>query len=484
MKFIDWFAGVGGVRLGLEMAGHTCVGWCEYDKFAQTSYRAEYNPDAKGEWFANDIRTVSAMELPKADLWCFGFPCQSISVAGKQDGFYKKNGEIQTDIEEGEQTRSGLFFEIVRLLRELPKEDRPQWLLAENVKNLLNIEGGWIFAKCLVALGEIGYVCEWQLFNTRYSYIVGDNESRTVILVPGVPQNRERIFLLGRRIGTGCERKVFPIARANEEDCTQLSQIGRLKTTGNGFEGESGAAWPNPNRMRVYDTDGIAPTLNCCKGGGLEPHIVAGVNEVGYSVSKDGKKIQSGHVYGTDGVAPTLTTGTGGNHEPHIVEQIPMNDVDGISRTIHAGYGRASVTNFMGNSREQYPCVTVVGNKNPCGHGNGGNIYDSQGLSPTICCGDKSNTFISVKAVLTPDRIEKRQNGRRMKEDGEPMFTLTAQDRHGIAIEIGHEISKDGNVMQSSKVFDDKGSAPTLCAGHGSTIPNIVVKDEADSCSD
>ena len=111
MKFIDFFAGVGGFRRGMELAGHECVGFCEFDKFATASYtsmhlltqeqrefldkmplkqrqkeilKEEYR---NGEWYANDIRRVYAGDIPKADCWCFGFPCQDISVAGKQLGF-------------------------------------------------------------------------------------------------------------------------------------------------------------------------------------------------------------------------------------------------------------------------------------------------------------------------------------------------------------------------------------------------------------
>lgn len=127
MKFVDFFAGIGGMRLGLEQAGHECIGWCEFDKFAQQSYRTIHNTE--GEWFANDVSTVRPYDVPKADLWCFGFPCQDISVAGKQAG-----------LEGGK--RSGLFFEIMRLLAGRKEKDRPEWLLVENVKNLLSIGGG------------------------------------------------------------------------------------------------------------------------------------------------------------------------------------------------------------------------------------------------------------------------------------------------------------------------------------------------------
>lgn len=126
MKFIDFFSGIGGFHSGLERAGMECVGWCEFDKFAQASYRAMYDTD--NLWFGNDVTKVKGKDLPKADLWTFGFPCQDISIAGKQKG-----------IKEG--TRSGLFYEIMRLLDEC-KENKPKWIMCENVKNLLSIDGG------------------------------------------------------------------------------------------------------------------------------------------------------------------------------------------------------------------------------------------------------------------------------------------------------------------------------------------------------
>lgn len=166
MKFVDFFAGIGGMRLGLERAGHKCVGFCEFDKFARQSYTAMY--DTKGEWTSSDVRTVKPYELPAADLWCFGFPCQDISVAGKQKG-----------LQAGK--RSGLFYEIMRLLAGRRKEDKPRWLLVENVKNLLSIGNGFDFARLLLELGGLGYSCEWQVLNSKDF---------------GVPQNRERVFVV------------------------------------------------------------------------------------------------------------------------------------------------------------------------------------------------------------------------------------------------------------------------------------------------
>ena len=84
MKFIDFFSGIGGFHTGLEKAGMKCIGWCEFDKFAQASYRAMYDTD--NLWFGDDVTKVKGKNLPNADLWTFGFPCQDVSIAGKQKG--------------------------------------------------------------------------------------------------------------------------------------------------------------------------------------------------------------------------------------------------------------------------------------------------------------------------------------------------------------------------------------------------------------
>lgn len=148
MRFIDFFAGVGGFRRGMELAGHECVGHCEIDKYAEASYRSMHtiteaqrsvlatmpaqqrrNEILKGEylngeWYADDIRSVRHSDPPEAECYCFGFPCQSFSIAGHRRGF--------------EDTRGTLFFEVMRIA----KERQPKILFAENVTGLLNHEGG------------------------------------------------------------------------------------------------------------------------------------------------------------------------------------------------------------------------------------------------------------------------------------------------------------------------------------------------------
>lgn len=361
MKFIDFFAGIGGFRKGMEMAGHECVGFCEFDKFATASYtsmhlikeeqreflnkmplkqrqkeilKEEYR---NGEWYANDIRRVYAGDIPKADCWCFGFPCQDISVAGKQLGF--------------QGNRSSLFFRVMYLIGQLEEENRPTYLFIENVKNLLSVNGGWDFARLLIEMEQGGYDAEWQVLNSKDF---------------GVPQNRERVFIIGHLRGRSTS-EVFPIQGTDGEN--SISIIGH----------------------------------------------------------RDGYR-RNTQVFAPDGITEALDTGQGGGRGHHV--GIPM----------HCSLKNGIVS------------------KTDCSHTLMARDY--KGI------GNQEMTAIAIP-ILTPDRAEKRQNGRRFKENGEPMFTLTGQDRHGVAIEplgiirnvrteYGKEIRKEyeaGNIDISRHEF-------------------------------
>ena len=216
LTFLDFFSGVGGFRHGLELAGMKCIGFCEKDKFVRKSYEAMY--DTKGEWFHDDITTIDPLRLPKADLWCAGRPYQNVSIAGKRVGLY---GE-----------RSGLFFTFVELIKSQKEEDKPEWVLLENVKGLLSSGGGRDYLDYLSILDESGYDLEWQVFNSK-DY--------------GVPQNRERIYTIGHLRRKG-RRKVLPLSRESGSHLKQL--VGGMQS------------------YRVYDPSGIATTL-VGEGGGL-----------------------------------------------------------------------------------------------------------------------------------------------------------------------------------------------------------------------
>ncbi|NRG76037.1 DNA cytosine methyltransferase [Streptococcus suis] len=263
MKFLDLFAGIGGFRLGMERAGHECVGFCEIDQFARKSYKAIHNTE--GELEFHDITRVtdeSVRGIGRVDVICGGFPCQAFSIAGKRAGF--------------EDTRGTLFFEIARFASIL----RPKYLFLENVTGLLNHDNGNTFETILGALDELGYDAEWQVFNSKNF---------------GVPQNRERAFIIGHLRGAG-GRAIFPFGGVDEEASTyKPRRVGNINPSGNGMNGE------------VFASDGLAPTLTTNKGEGIK---IVGVMQPNFN--------QSGCVYDPEGIAPTIRTMQGGGLEPKI----------------------------------------------------------------------------------------------------------------------------------------------------------------------
>lgn len=181
MNFIELFAGIGGFRLGLENTGHKCVWSNEWERRPREIYNHNFGelPDDR------DIRDVHGRELPKADLLVGGFPCATFSVAGGQTGM---------SIED---TRGTLCFEMFRIVQ----QRRIPFLLLENVKGLLFNDNGRSLGVILKSLDEMGYDCQWEVLNTANF---------------GVPQHRERIFLIGHLRGEP-RPKVFPIGREGKK---------------------------------------------------------------------------------------------------------------------------------------------------------------------------------------------------------------------------------------------------------------------------
>jgi DNA (cytosine-5)-methyltransferase 1 len=354
MRFIDLFAGIGGFRLGMEALGHECVGFVECDPFcekckkitkhifsgernlticaecgkkkrqhARFSYDAIHNPGE--EWTAYDIRDVTDNDLgilrgKGIDVICGGFPCQAFSVAGKRGGF--------------NDTRGTLFFEIARFAQQI----KPRFLFLENVKGLLSHDQGNTFGTILNTLDELGYDAEWQVLNSKNF---------------GVPQNRERVFIIGHLRGFG-RREVFPIGRTDQA------------------------------------TD-------------LPIEIIA---------HRDGYR-RNTQVFSPDGITEALDTGQGGGRGHYVVEYDRKN---GIGKELDIAHTLNS-SDWRGLNRNQKQNAVAI-------------------------------------PVLTPDRAEKRQNGRRFKEDGEPMFTITAQDKHGVMIKEatkqGYDIAYPGDSINYS----------------------------------
>jgi len=212
MKYISLFSGIGGFEEGIKQAyedyvtqkgeeargqniqssrdkssstefvwdggrtSPTCIGCSEIDKYAIQVYEKHFNHKNYG-----DITKIQPENLPDFDLLVGGFPCQSFSIAGKRGGF--------------NDTRGTLFFEIARII----KEKQPRLLLLENVKGLLSHDQGNTFTTIISTLDELGYDCQWQVLNSKNF---------------GVPQNRERVFIVGNRRGTK-RPNVFPLNYEN-----------------------------------------------------------------------------------------------------------------------------------------------------------------------------------------------------------------------------------------------------------------------------
>lgn len=281
MKFLDFFSGIGGFRLGMEMAGHECIGHCEKDKFANRSYVNMHKPK-EGEWYGTDITKVRASELPRADAWCFGFPCQDISIAGEQTGL--------------KGARSGLFYTVLDLNKSQKEENKPPILFIENVKNLLSVNDGWDFTNILISLDEAGYDAEWQVLNSKNF---------------GVPQNRERVFIIGHLRGRS-RRKVFPIGGS-----IATSSIKVIGTT------KSDTAQGTNCRSWVHGTNGIMGALTSTDYKQPKQVLVNDVailrsvrTEYGRAIRKD---YESGNIQEsrhnmtmleprTDGISNTITT--------------------------------------------------------------------------------------------------------------------------------------------------------------------------------
>ncbi len=160
-RVASFFAGIGGFDLGFEEAGFKIVGQCEIHKFCSSVLKHHWPATA----FAQDISVASPNEIPDAEIWCGGFPCQDLSVARGSLGRHGLNG-----------SRSGLFFK----LAELAKRKRPRVILIENVHGLLNSNNGQDFAELLRTLGSLHYAVSWRLLNSRYF---------------GVPQSRPRVYI-------------------------------------------------------------------------------------------------------------------------------------------------------------------------------------------------------------------------------------------------------------------------------------------------
>ena len=251
MKAFSMFSGIGGFELGIQMASEDIelIGYSEIDKYAIQVYEKHFS----GATNYGNATTIDGEQLPDFDLLVGGFPCQAFSVAGKREGF--------------NETRGTLFFDIARIL----SDKRPRYLVLENVKGLLSHDEGKTFQTILRVLADLGYGVEWQVLNSKdYS----------------VPQNRERVFIVGH-FGNRSPRKVFPITENVRETSIVTGKDISYSLDANYYKGTNTL---DKNRRQLVATPVLTPELN--------------------EITK--AKSQGSRVYDSDGLATTLRSEGGG----------------------------------------------------------------------------------------------------------------------------------------------------------------------------
>ena len=344
VRFLSLFSGIGAFEKSLDNLGipYELVGFSEIDKYAVKSYCAVHGVEESMN--LGDITKVDVDKLPKdIDLITYGFPCQDISLAGKQKGLFNEDESL---------TRSGLFFEALRII----EATKPRIAIAENVKNLTSKTFAEQFKIVLDSLEEAGYNNYWQVLNAK-DY--------------GIPQNRERVFIISIRKDIDDGKFTFPepvplelrlkdmledevdekyyidtekinqfvknnpqiditkpvLGTCHERNDLSFATRDRVYNTGMESPTLTATMYKDPPKIMtagrinssqdgvVVDPNGIAPTHTA--GHGNTPKII----QVGqmYGTEKEPNP-QAGRIYSADGISPTMDTCSGGNRMPKIVE--------------------------------------------------------------------------------------------------------------------------------------------------------------------
>ena len=304
IRYADLFGGVGGFRLGIERAEDSkirkiqqiesgqssikseeqcgmcnnrklsCVFYTDIDKYSVQTYNKNFGEQHE----ATDIRTIKEDSIPDIDMLCGGFPCQAFSIAGKRRGF--------------EDTRGTLFFEIARII----KAKRPKIVFLENVKGLLNHNKGQTFSVIIQTLSELGYDVQWMVLNSKFF---------------GVPQNRERVFIIGSIRGTS-KPEILPFNKDVGETNIQVA----------GYLNEDGWDKRNECIRRIYNPEGCCSTIPTGQGGGVMPKIL----QIGTRLDSNSgtQPFQQDRVYDSSGVSPALQQGLPeGGHKVSIMRGRP-----------------------------------------------------------------------------------------------------------------------------------------------------------------
>lgn len=358
MRVFSTFTGIGGFELGIDHAAELLnkkvehIGYSEIDKYAIQVFEKHY----KGVKNYGDITKIKAEELPDFDCLVGGFPCQAFSIAGRRKGF--------------EDTRGTLFFDLARILQ----AKQPRLFVFENVKGLLNHDSGRTFKTIITTIDELGYDCQWQVLNSKDF---------------GVPQNRERVIIIGHLRGTP-RPEVLPITRINSE-------------TAINYENKS---FIDLSMKKAMLTD-QARTLQAryAKGYSNRTAETSGVIIGTLRTHKDG----NGFREMKSGIAPTIPARAreDGSGQPVVL----------VPEATKKGYAEATIGDTINLSQ-------------PNSKTRRGRV--GKGIANTLDTGMHQYT---VQPVMTPDRANKKQNGRQIKPAGEPTHTLTATDKHGVMVD-------------------------------------------------
>lgn len=253
VRFIDLFAGIGGIRLGMEKQGFQCVFSSDINAECQKTYSANF-----GEYPAGDITLINEKDIPDHEILCAGFPCQPFSISGKQKGF--------------EDTRGTLFFDICRIIN----EKKPPVVFLENVKHLVHHNHGKTLNVILRQLEKMGYSVSWNILNGADF---------------GVAQNRERIIIIGHLNGNE-----FDFSKIQKSERKMLTEF--LDTDGE-FE------YLEPSEYTLLDNPKQQPHSGLIFAGYRNKAIrKAGVRPGTEHLSRVHK--QPNRIYSVKGIHPTL----------------------------------------------------------------------------------------------------------------------------------------------------------------------------------
>ena len=342
IKILSLFSGIGAFeraccRIGLDWE---LVNYCEIDRWASLSYSMVNQ--CSESLNLRDVRAVTAETVRdrQVDLITYGFPCQDISIAGKQQGFVNDSGES---------TRSGLFFEALRIIKEL----RPRYAIAENVKALTSAKFKTEFATVLSSLEEAGYNNYWRVLNAK-DY--------------GIPQNRERVFIVSIRKDADEGDFQFPdkeplMFRLRDmlEPAESVDEKYYLSTEREGVRrliAELEARYSLP-AVRIGETPALCQIGNIAKDPSRE-HI-------------------QDRIYDPSGLAPTLNTVGGGNLEPKIT-------IDGLTRNTQKQKARVFnpsglAASLIATDYKEPPQISVIGQLKG---GEKGRVVDRDGIGYTL----------------------------------------------------------------------------------------------------